>query len=57
MSKQTVIDTLSASLNGLQAFAVDAANPEIVGPARDAAVGKQAGITHVANRTMHVTLG
>lgn len=57
MSKQVIVDTLSKSLDGLQAFAVDAANPEIVGPARDAAVGKQAGITHVANRAMHVTLG
>lgn len=57
MSKQTNIDTLRASLDGLQAFALDAANPDIVGPARDASIAKQAGVNHVANRDMHVKLG
>ncbi len=57
MSKQTVIDTLQTSIDGLQAFALDAANPAIVGPARDAALAKQAGVDHVANRAVHVKLG
>lgn len=58
MSKQAVIDTLKASRHGLEAFAIDAANPAIVEPARQAAQHKQAGVAHVGARPIHsATLG
>ena len=47
----------NGSLSGLDKFIIDAQNPDIVGAARDAAIAKQAGVDHVANRAIHAKLG
>ncbi len=46
-------DALKITIDGLGRFAEDARNPEVVKNARDAALAKQAGVQHVANRSLH----
>lgn len=56
-TKAEVAALYKTSLAGFDSFESDAANPAVVQAAKARAEANMPGVAHVANRTMHVTLG